>query len=329
MRFDLDTPMVVNAAVSRLWRYRTWVPRSIRQKAKPFLGRLARRQGLAMPLASIVRVGDTVTLFEYAPSHTDKGAYDQILPWVNQTDARAKRVANLIAASEHLPTRRIKSIVEENPNDIYISNMYEFIHRGAATFEKAKTGDFRNLILAINPSSPLPILVRMIWPKTKVLCIFTADTGVDAEQLQRADGIIADSSTLQRLSSDTRHPLLLLANNESDVLAHIKAFIQSTAPARENYLFSMNGIHYREADFLNRKDIDIVFIGADDTISSASNFSTFETFLERMIFESDDVLFNSKWLYPMESMVSQGEWVRLAERILAQGGRPMVARNAT
>jgi len=303
------------------------VPLSLRNRIRPHLRRsrlinITRKYELDMPTAAVICVGDSISISEEEVGSNGRGPFQQILMWVDGLDGDSKSLANRIARSAYLPGNLFRSVIEDNRQKIHIANMYQLLHRGASEFQKAKSGNFRTLIVAINPQHSLPILVRMIWPQAKIICVFTRPTALEPDILIKADAVLANKTTIDNLAGrDQPFPLMLLAEQEEDAVAGIKAFIQTSGSPSDFYFFSIRGKRYEGIEALSDRNTDIILLGSPDLFSRAKEQKNFLELIDHVLVTSDDVLINSKWLYQLETLVAREDWAGVVGRILAQGGR--------
>jgi hypothetical protein len=277
------------------------------------------------PEAMVIRVDDKVVgqpALAQERKSAPEGAYTNLLFWCNNLPkAPSWALANHIYSMGALPQKLFLGISEKSEGDVSIGDMHKLIHALQAGVSPSVVSEQQNLLVVLDPKHALPVLIRMMWPKTRIVGVFSRPPRVDRRYLSEFDCIVACPSIMQSFSEVVDLPLVLAASSLDQVAAHLRAYFQTSTLPRDHFYYSMRGKTYADSPILRDGGLDLIFVGSclfsDDTIG----FDTFSDYLSSVIASCDDILLHSKWLYNLETILIKEQWTEITGRLLKLGAR--------
>lgn len=227
------------------------------------------------------------------------------------------QVASHFRALGILPENRLGIITEHSKDDVAIRDMYKFIHATMPGVSRTYLAGYRNTIVCIDPKHELPILLRMTWPKTQIACIFTTPPKIQPHYLSEVDCIISCPSLIDCFSEGKNYPMIYFTNTVEGMQSYIKAFHSIIPEPQIPFHYSVQGFRY-DKNLLDT--YDIVVMMKHQKREFQNKCTTFREYISDLYDNSDDVIIHSKWLYRLETYVSDENWIELIIKILNDGG---------
>jgi hypothetical protein len=266
-----------------------------------------------VPVVAKVVVGDSVDF----QNMSKEDSFGGIVFWSNtKPKIPTISVVNHFSGLGILPKKNFCVIAEYSKDDVAIRNMHKFIHAIKPSVFRHPLAGRPNTLVCIDPKHELPILVRMAWPKTRIVCIFTKLPVIQSQYLSEIDCIISCSSIVDRFPEKEKYPIFHTAGSIESMEAHIKAFHSVVADPKIPFLYSVKGRQYDAETF---EDYDVILVEREST-RNLNETSTFRQYIEAVMSDCEDILISSKWLYRLENYVSDKNWKAAIMKILSEGG---------
>jgi hypothetical protein len=293
------------------------VEQQVRQLAAMLRGSF-RKDGLPFVPAAEVVVGDKLFIRSgFAKLHDHNIVFWR--PSENRT--ATDRLARHVYETAGIARNRHFALTEKDRAGVAVGDMYQFVHRLQRSVRPVPLSQARNTLVAVDPSTALPILLRMAWPETRIVCVFTRETAIPVRYLREIDCVIASETAFAQFAGLRCVPVLLPAPEIDDSVAHIRAFYSTRAEPSLNYHLSMRAKTHTTMGDAACKNADLIFVGPGCSDETLRGLRSFREYVACLIESSDDILLHSRWIYQMESLIDEGRWPEMVLRVCELGGR--------
>lgn len=266
-----------------------------------------------VPVVAKVVVGDSI---EFQGVQNEEKLGNLVFWSNNKPKIPTISVVNHFCKLAVLPKASFCVIAEHSKDDVAIRNMHKFIHAAKPSVFRHPLAGRSNTLVSIDPKHELPILIRMAWPRTKIICVFTKPPTIQSQYMSEIDCIISCPSIADHFPEKEIYPIFHIANTIESMEAHIKAFHSILAEPKIPFLYSIKGRKY-DASALGNYDVILIEKSGGKGLEK---ISTFRQYIEAATSNCEDILISSGWLYRLENYFSDENWTAVVMKILNSGG---------